>query len=121
MKKPPKSKAWDILYKNYAKKDIDIILKLRKSSPDFVNEVIGNFGLGVLWRRQILNDREKQIVVLASLITQGCIDDELRRHLHTALKRGLSRKEIKEIPLLLSGYIGIPRCLKAMLLIAETL
>ena len=117
VKKGTAKKGWDLLYKKYDKKVVDSLIKLQKFSPAFVEDVIIEFAFGNLWQRPLFNAKEKEKIVLASLITQGCVEDQFRGHVQTALNVGVTVEEIKEILILLTTYIGVPRCLKALLIV----
>lgn len=117
MAKSASKKGWDLLRAKYDRGTIQALLSLKKFAPDFVEEIVIEFAFGTLWQRAVCSDAEKELIVLSSLITQGCVEEQLAGHVFTALKRGVSQKKILEIPLLLSAYIGIPRCLKALLVI----
>ena len=106
-------KGQDELERVYHPADVARFLELEAFCPDFV-AVIRGFGLGSLWQRPTLTAREKELVVLGSLITQGCALDEIRQHVHTSLKRGLLLDEILECLILLTAYVGIPRTLSAL-------
>ncbi|RTP93716.1 carboxymuconolactone decarboxylase family protein [Enterobacter sp. WCHEn045836] len=81
--------------------------------PDYY-KIIQDFGLGELWQRQGLNIREKELVVIASLITMGDTEVEFRQHIHTAFKRDIMLDDILECLILLTVYIGVPRTLNAI-------
>ena len=65
----------------YHPTDVARFRELEPFCPDFV-AIIRSFGLGSLWQRPTLTVREKELVVLGSLITQGCLLDEIRQHVH---------------------------------------
>lgn len=88
--------------------------------PDYF-EIIEAFGLGNLWQRPLFSAREKELVVLASLITQGDTETQLRQHVHTAVKRGMRVEEIIECIILLAVYVGVPRTLNAIQVVKSEL
>ena len=103
----------DELERVYHPTDVARFRELEAFCPDFI-AIIRGFGLGSLWQRPTLTVREKELVVLGSLITQGCALDEIRQHVHTSLQRGLLLDEILECLVLLTAYVGIPRTLSAI-------
>lgn len=111
-------KGRDLLAKNYDKKVVAQLARLRKFSPGFV-DMIYEYGFGNVWQRPLLSEREKEIAVLASLISQGCVEEQFRGHVQAAQTRGITIDEIKEIIILMGLYIGTPRCLKAILILQE--
>ncbi len=97
----------------YTPEDRAHMATLAKFCPDYVEQV----KKGDLWSRPVLAPREKELVVLASLITQGGVEEEVRQHIHTAQARGLEREEIMEVVILLQAYVGVPRTLNALALL----
>lgn len=97
----------------YTEEDRAHFAELGKFCPDFVQQVRSSD----VWSRPVLAPREKELVVLSSLISQGGLEDELRQHVNTAQARGLEREEILEIIILLSAYVGVPRTLNALALL----
>lgn len=88
--------------------------------PDYFS-IIEEFGLGNLWQRPTFTAREKELVVLASLITMGDTEMQLRQHVHTARNRGVRIDEILECIILLAVYVGVPRTLSAIQIVKSEL
>jgi len=97
----------------YTPEDAAHMAQLAQFCPDYVE----NVRKADVWARPVLAPREKELVVLASLITQGGVEEEVRQHVHTAQARGLEREEIMEIVILLAAYVGVPRTLNALALL----
>ena len=66
-----------------------------------------------------LSLRDRSLVVLAALITQGGVDERLRGHAQWALDHGATLKELEAMATLLAVYIGYPRAAVAMQTIIE--
>src|SRR6188768_2292783 len=64
---------------------------------------------GGAWNDDELTLRDRSIVVVASLITQGGVDDRLRGHVRWALEHGVTAAELDAIIALLAVYVGYPR------------
>lgn len=65
---------------------------------------------GEVWsRNDILSLRDRSLVTITSLISQGITDSSLTYHLQTAKKNGISRTEIAEILTHISFYAGWPK------------
>jgi len=101
------------LNKAYHPDDVAAFKQLQSFCPDYFH-IIQEFGLGSLWQRPCLSAREKELVAIAALVTQGDSEREIRQHLHTAPLRGLTITDITECIILLSIYIGVPRTYNAM-------
>ena len=65
--------------------------------------------------------RERSMIVLASLITQGGADARLRGHVRWAVRHGVRAQAIEELATLLAIYAGYPRASTAMELIRDEL
>ncbi|MGH2881661.1 MAG: carboxymuconolactone decarboxylase family protein [Solirubrobacteraceae bacterium] len=76
-------------------------------------EAISSAG-GGQWEEGTLTLRERSMIVLASLITQGGADARLRGHVRWAVEHGVSGEEIEELATLLTIYAGFPRAATAM-------
>lgn len=84
---------------------------LRKNDEVFWQLTTG-FVFGEVWARPGLTLREREMIVLASLITLGT--DGIDLHLRYAHKLGISNDDIKEIIYQVMYYAGQPRGLFAM-------
>jgi 4-carboxymuconolactone decarboxylase len=79
-----------------------------------VDHVLGN-----LWSRPQLSRRDRSLIVVAFLATQGA-SDELAAHVEGALNHGLSRDELREIINQVAGYGGFPMAMHATRIVDET-
>jgi 4-carboxymuconolactone decarboxylase len=69
---------------------------------------------GEAWHGPQLSDRERSLVVIACLATQGGVDARLRGHLRWARQRGIPFEAIESALILLSNYAGQPKASVAM-------
>jgi 4-carboxymuconolactone decarboxylase len=76
---------------------------------------------GGTWENRTLSLRERSMIVLASLITQGDADNRLRGHVRWAVRHGVTPEQIEELTTLLAVYAGYPRAATAMELIRAEL
>jgi alkylhydroperoxidase/carboxymuconolactone decarboxylase family protein YurZ len=76
---------------------------------------------GGAWEEGTLTLRERSMIVLASLITQGGADARLRGHVRWAVEHGVSAEQIEELATLLTIYAGFPRAATAIELIRAEL
>ena len=83
-------------------------------------EAISSAG-GNAWEEGLLTLRERSMIVLASLITQGGADARLRGHVRWAVEHGVTAEQIEELATLLTIYAGFPRATTAMELIRAEL
>lgn len=73
------------------------------------------------WTDRDLSMRDRSLVVIASLVTQGGVEPRLRGHLRWAIENGASRAELEALMALLAVYIGYPRASVGMELLREEL
>lgn len=81
--------------------------------PRMAGEAISSAGGGA-WEEGVLSLRDRSLVVLASLITQGGVEARLRGHVRWAVEHGVSPQQIDELATLLAIYAGYPRAATAM-------
>ncbi len=65
---------------------------------------------GEVWsRNDLLSLRDRSLVTITSLISQGITDNSLKYHLQTAKDNGITRTEIAEIITHIAFYAGWPK------------
>jgi 4-carboxymuconolactone decarboxylase len=69
---------------------------------------------GDLYSREGLDIKTKQIVTIASLAALGNAKPQLAYHINAALNLGLSRKDIVDVLIHVSGYAGFPAALNGI-------
>jgi len=78
------------------------------------------FAFGDVWARPGLERKQRSIVVISSLITQGRTA-ELKNHLRFGLNNGLTALELQEILIQALPYVGFPAIAEAMTATIEVL
>jgi 4-carboxymuconolactone decarboxylase len=73
------------------------------------------------WVDDCLSLRDRSLVVVAALVTQGAVDDRLRGHVRWAVEHGASREELEALVTLLAVYVGFPRASVAMEIVRDEL
>ncbi|PRO66111.1 carboxymuconolactone decarboxylase family protein [Alkalicoccus urumqiensis] len=86
-------------------------------SPRFVEMMIG-FGFGEVYDRDVLSQKQRTLITLSSLITQGAYE-QLNFHIRAALKAGLTPEEIVEVMLQCAAYAGFPKAASAIRIAGE--
>ena len=89
--------------------------RLCEIAPD-LNRYIKEFAFGDVHSRPGLCKRERELVILASLATQGYAHEELKSHINMALNIGISKEEILEVFIQLAVYAGFPAAVNAVFL-----
>ena len=73
------------------------------------------------WVDDCLSLRDRSLVVVAALVTQGAVDERLRGHVRWAVEHGASREELEALVTLLAVYVGFPRASVAMEIVRDEL
>jgi len=76
---------------------------------------------GGAWVEDCLSARDRSLIVVASLVTQGGAEPRLRGHLRWALDHGSTRDELEALVTLLAVYAGYPRASAAMEVLRDEL
>ena len=73
------------------------------------------------WTDDELSLRDRSLIVVAALITQGAVDARLRGHVRWAVEHGSTRAELEALVGLLAVYIGYPKAAAGMEIVREEL
>lgn len=84
-----------------------VVEALSRTSPDLARYVV-EYPYGDVFCRPGLDDKQRQLSIIAALAALGYAAPELRVHIHGALNVGASREEIIETMVLMSVYAGFP-------------
>jgi 4-carboxymuconolactone decarboxylase len=76
---------------------------------------------GGAWVDDCLSLRDRSLVVLSALISQGGVEERLRVHVRWALDHGVTPDELEAMGALLAVYVGYPRASVAAEMIREVL
>ena len=76
---------------------------------------------GGAWEAGALSLRDRSLIVLAALITQGGVESRLRQHVGWALEHGATAEELEALASLLAVYAGYPRASVGMEVIRDVL
>ncbi len=68
-----------------------------------------------------LSLRERSLVVVAALITQGGAEQQLRSHTRWAIQHGCTRSQLEALATLLGVYAGYPRASNGLMVVREEL
>ncbi|AUZ27217.1 carboxymuconolactone decarboxylase [Bacillus subtilis] len=90
-----------------------VIDSLKDIAPDLGKYVV-EFAFGDVYQREGLDLKQRQLVTIAALTTQGGCEPQLHVHINAALNVGLSPEEIVEAIIHCTPYTGFPRVLNAI-------
>ena len=85
---------------------------LASVAPD-LRKLIVEFAYGDIYSRGVLLDRERQLVVIASVVTQGALP-QIKTHIKRGIVIGLTPEQIVEAIIQLIPYIGFPSVQNAL-------
>lgn len=90
-----------------------VIENIKAFSPDFGDMMI-EFGFGDIYSRPKLDLKQREMITLTSLITQGAGERQLTFHFKAALHVGWSIEELIEIIIHCAAYSGFPKAAYAL-------
>lgn len=90
-----------------------VIENLENIAPD-VGRYILEFAFGDIYNKDTLSFREREIITITSLLTQGDTKNQLMVHINGSLNVGITEEEIIEIFTHCIPYVGFPRVLNAI-------
>ncbi|TAK76746.1 MAG: carboxymuconolactone decarboxylase family protein [Gammaproteobacteria bacterium] len=113
-------KGIEVYASKYEPQRMNRLDALYEFSPHLADVVIAH-GLGDVWvnKTPSLSVPQKEIAVLASLITSCTVHSEIKAHAQCLLNVGITKEQIKELLVLLTLYIGVPKIIVAKQLIEE--
>ncbi|ALC83857.1 MULTISPECIES: carboxymuconolactone decarboxylase family protein [Bacillus] len=105
--------GWKSIQKLAGEKGILAMEELLKTSPR-LGKLALEFGYGDIYSDQTLDFKQRAIITLSSLITQGDAGRGLHYHFRAALKVGWTKEEIMEVISHCAAYCGFPKALSAV-------
>lgn len=90
-----------------------VINNLESIAPHVGQHII-EFAFGKIYESDVLNLREREIITVACLLTQGDTRNQLIVHINGCLNVGLTQEEIIEIFTQCIPYVGFPKVLNAI-------
>ncbi|WP_417800844.1 carboxymuconolactone decarboxylase family protein [Tenacibaculum sp.] len=98
-----------------------VIESLKDVSPDLAKYTI-EYPFGDVYSRETtLDNRTKEIAVVAALTAMGNTRPQLKVHLNAALNVGVTEEELSEIMILMSVYAGFPSALNGTSALKEVI
>ena len=112
----------EIGLKNLAKIDgaaAEVVFdSLKDLAPD-LNNLMLEFAFGTIYERGVLNFKQRELITITSLLTQGGCENQLRVHIQASSNVGLTQEEIIETFTHCAPYVGFPRVLNAIFVAKE--
>lgn len=91
---------------------------LKDLAPD-LNDMMLEFAFGTIYEPGVLNFKQREMIIITSLLTQGGCENQLRVHIQASLNVGLTQEEIIETFIHCVPYVGFPRVLNAIFVAKE--
>lgn len=73
------------------------------------------------WHDDELSLRDRSLAVVATLITQGGAEPQLRAHTRWAIQHGCTREQLEALATLLGVYAGYPRAANGLMIVRDEL
>ncbi|VDG19726.1 4-carboxymuconolactone decarboxylase [Lactobacillus plantarum ZJ316] [Lactiplantibacillus mudanjiangensis] len=90
-----------------------VMASLADIAPD-VGTYILEFAFGDIYARPGLDLKQRELITITALLTQGNTADQLKVHLNGCLNVGLTQTEIIETMIHCIPYVGFPKVLNAI-------
>ncbi|MGO2644722.1 MAG: carboxymuconolactone decarboxylase family protein [Lactococcus cremoris] len=91
---------------------------LKNIAPD-LNDIILEFVWGDIYNRGVLDFKQREMITITSLLSQGGLENQLRVHIQASLNVGLTQEEIIETFIHCIPYVGFPKVLNAIFIAKE--
>lgn len=90
-----------------------VVDSLQDIAPELGRWIV-EFAFGDVYADPTLDARQRELVTLGCLVTQGDTAPQLRVHIAAALHVGLTEKEVIQAILQTAPYVGFPRVINAV-------
>lgn len=96
----------------------NVMDSLKDIAPD-VGKYILEFAFNDIYSRAGLDLKQREMITITTLLTQGDTASQLKVHINGALHVGLSKQEIVETFIHCIPYVGFPKVLNAVSIARE--
>lgn len=98
----------------------EVIQSLQGIAEDLGTYII-EFAFGDIYTRENLTIEERELITIASLLTQGGCEAQLKVHMEAAVHVGIPQEKIIEVCMQCIPYTGFPRVLNAVFIAKDIL
>lgn len=113
-------RGWEKLKEIDGQAGVKVIESLQDVSPDLGKYTI-EYPFGDVYSRDVLDNKTKEMAVVAALTAMGNARPQLKVHINAALNVGVSEEELSEIMILMSVYAGFPSALNGASALKEVI
>ena len=89
-------------------------------APGFPDWIVTTL-FGGTYQREGLSLRDRQVANLAALTALGGVEPQLAQHVRAGLRVGMSEREVVEVLVHLAPYLGVPKALAGLRVVAQVL
>ncbi len=90
-----------------------LINSMKDICPDFITMAI-EWSFGSIFSREGLDIKTRELAVIASCVTLGSVEPQLRAHIEAALNANATKQEIVEVILQTALYAGFARSVNSL-------
>ena len=113
MEKTRYKRCDDILIKLAEVQRSQTLKGVESLSPD-LGKMISEFAFGEIYSGPVFDLKQRELITLSSLITQGAEEELLQVSFKCALSIGMTFEELMEVVIHCAVYAGFPNALKAL-------
>lgn len=92
--------------------------QLGEFAPEFA-KVNDDILFGEVWSDETLSLKERSMITIVSLLSQGLVDSSFRYHMETGKKNGITKEEMSAIITHTAFYCGWPKAWAAFRIAKE--
>ena len=113
MEKTQYERGTEVIMKLAGEQGIQAVEGVQSFSPDLAKMIV-EFAYGEIYSRPVFDFKQRELITLSSLITQGAGEEMLIFHFNSALNSGMTLEEVKEVVIHCAVYAGFPRSISAL-------
>jgi len=96
-----------------------ILNQFKEICPKMAEMTIENMFGDILQRTNILDIKTRELLIIASLVTLGSCDDQVKAHTEAAINVGATKGEVSEAILQTAYFAGFPKAANALIAIKD--
>lgn len=106
-------RGWDKLDEIDPGAGPELVESLKDIAPDFARYII-EFPFGTIYTRPVLDQKSRELAVIAALTALGTAQPQLKDHIRRGLRAGWRREEVVEVIMQMAIYAGVPAALNGL-------
>ncbi|RAP52212.1 MAG: hypothetical protein BZ133_01640 [Methanosphaera sp. SHI613] len=111
--------GYDLQVRNFSKEFIDTSIENTPDNQKYTWDLISGFAYGDFYTRSGLDDKERELITFAFILSlRGC-ENQLKIHTIGNIKMGNDKQKLVDTVSILIAFIGFPRMHNALAIINE--